>query len=689
MNSANHRTKPVVFRVQNIPTCIRKHELEIIIAKFFMGTEKDIKIRLDMSPSCQGDDTQTALLEFSPRYPTFLDEVVNGKKGAVTKEVDDDTDISIDKNFYGLTQLYETTLGEKIQADIVAVSGLDGHAYGSWKARDNRKMWLRHFLGQHFRNCRTMIYGYNSKLQSRSIQQISDYNREFLGELQKARRTEDELQRPLIFIAHGFGGVIVPQTLVRALERDHDLFARSMFEKTHAVMFFGTPHRGMLMSDILDMLEPDSREKNQLIRSIDQNSDYLGRELERFINCDKRPKVVSFYEQQQTRRLVKNEDGTYSRSGDFVIALEKNATLLHLPDREEEKHPVDADHSNIVKFDNMSDRTYQHVRIYLEGYLKELEIGICSGSEEREIPGKSLVTVRQQALGVRPSPQSSRSSSPEIHLFSETPVVIPQSPGIRNGGQQRGPTTDELTSYKVPPVTQVQGRRRDDQSSVKLSPHSCPSTPKTRSIAESSGYSSSFEKQTDNTVPPQPLAISGGGQGGGSRPPHESITVDCSSATRDSRRHKHSTVRSWFRPKARDIAEPSVGPPKPLPINNGDIVVTHNSGVEKKPPSNKLEEQQQYKELLKIYKSTLDQCRTEYGRKDVRTIDAAEAVARVMVNLEWVKEGLDWHRDILEARKEVLGNRHPDTLQTVEEIACLLDLMGMNQEAERWRQEAR
>jgi hypothetical protein len=75
---------------------------------------------------------------------------------------------------------------------IVAVTGIAGHAYGSWKAAgDSPKMWLRNFLAEDFPNCRTMIYGYNSWLESPGIHQIIDYRRSFLAELVMARATPE------------------------------------------------------------------------------------------------------------------------------------------------------------------------------------------------------------------------------------------------------------------------------------------------------------------------------------------------------------------------------------------------------------------------------------------------------------------------------------------------------------------
>lgn len=52
-------------------------------------------------------------------------------------------------------------------------------------------MWLRDFLSKDLPCCRTMIYGYNSKLSSHGIDTIMDYGRELIEEFKKIRNTED------------------------------------------------------------------------------------------------------------------------------------------------------------------------------------------------------------------------------------------------------------------------------------------------------------------------------------------------------------------------------------------------------------------------------------------------------------------------------------------------------------------
>jgi hypothetical protein len=79
---------------------------------------------------------------------------------------------------------------------IIAITGLDGHAYGSWRGKGNLgRMWLRDFLSKDLPHCRTMIYGYNSKLASHGVDTIMDYSRGLMEELKKVRGTEKVSRR--------------------------------------------------------------------------------------------------------------------------------------------------------------------------------------------------------------------------------------------------------------------------------------------------------------------------------------------------------------------------------------------------------------------------------------------------------------------------------------------------------------
>jgi hypothetical protein len=90
---------------------------------------------------------------------------------------------------------------------IVAVTGLAGHAFGSWRNRSTRTMWLKDFLPRDVNKVRIMTYGYDSLIHSGNI----DYRRNFIEQLTNSRseakvtfyRDPFEALKPIIFCAAG------------------------------------------------------------------------------------------------------------------------------------------------------------------------------------------------------------------------------------------------------------------------------------------------------------------------------------------------------------------------------------------------------------------------------------------------------------------------------------------------------
>jgi len=96
---------------------------------------------------------------------------------------------------------------------IVAVHGLnptdkENHAEKTWTA-DNKKLWLRDFLPESLPNARILLFGYNSNVAIKSSTAgVLEQAVNLLNRL-KSRRKDVPLQRPIIFIAHSLGGLVV------------------------------------------------------------------------------------------------------------------------------------------------------------------------------------------------------------------------------------------------------------------------------------------------------------------------------------------------------------------------------------------------------------------------------------------------------------------------------------------------
>ena len=101
-----------------------------------------------------------------------------------------------------------------INVDIVAVHGLQGHYQKTWTDQ-NRKLWLQDFLPLALPAARIMSFGYNSAvIATKSIAGIDEFARQLLEGLEQKRKGGAEA-KPIVFICHSLGGVVVKKvTLV-------------------------------------------------------------------------------------------------------------------------------------------------------------------------------------------------------------------------------------------------------------------------------------------------------------------------------------------------------------------------------------------------------------------------------------------------------------------------------------------
>lgn len=107
-----------------------------------------------------------------------------------------------------------------IQTSIIAVPGLnprsksdEQHAWDTWRkpAGDNGQLWLRDDLPKkHTTQARIFLWVYNSTVvYGRDRGQFIDKANDLLEALRIERREDPD--RPLIFLAHSLGGILVQQ----------------------------------------------------------------------------------------------------------------------------------------------------------------------------------------------------------------------------------------------------------------------------------------------------------------------------------------------------------------------------------------------------------------------------------------------------------------------------------------------
>ncbi|KAI4924481.1 hypothetical protein J4E85_007596 [Alternaria conjuncta] len=189
-------------------------------------------------------------------------------------------------SIYGLTEL---TQGDAVREfDIVFVHGLQGHPESTWTFSEGTSnqtpakppskgsffrrsvkatatepaadlpgappppgtFWPRDFLLEDFPKARIFTYGYDSSVSHffagpANSDNILDRGRDLLERLVTQR--EKVRGRPIIFVAHSLGGLVVKSALrLSALAEDGAKDHEDILASTVGILFFGTPHRGSL-----------------------------------------------------------------------------------------------------------------------------------------------------------------------------------------------------------------------------------------------------------------------------------------------------------------------------------------------------------------------------------------------------------------------------------------------------------
>ncbi|KAH0556587.1 hypothetical protein GP486_005564 [Trichoglossum hirsutum] len=220
-----------------------------------------------------------------------------------------------------------------------------------------------------------MTFGYNADAAfGNSAADILDHVKDLLSSLIDKREGADEIRRPIVFISHSLGGIVVKQVSCDPLEfvgRSRDAMQalvwadgepryRTINEHTTGIFFFGTPHRGsekaaygrVLVNVATSVMR---RPTSRLISVLQMNSDQLARLTLQFGSQSPRYQVVSFYECKPMKIFSS-------------LVVEKHSALLGLDG--EDQIPVDADHRAMCRFESRNDEVYEKLFKRIRRMLK-------------------------------------------------------------------------------------------------------------------------------------------------------------------------------------------------------------------------------------------------------------------------------------------------------------------------------
>ncbi|KAL8912866.1 MAG: hypothetical protein Q9171_002244 [Xanthocarpia ochracea] len=277
-------------------------------------------------------------------------------------------------NRFGLTEVFSPTPA-KPEVDVVFVHGLNGHPHNTWTSENARVFWpsqiLPGFLEEE--KARVLVYGYDADVTTftdgASRDKIHNHAEHMIAELVANRRIRKASERPIIWVAHSLGGLVVKRALIysaeiRGMKTEH---LRSIFVSTYGILFLGTPHHGSdvaqwgnrlewICSVMLPKKVMDSQ--SQLIDALKTNNETLQNIDRQFIQILSRFHIYFFHEGKPT-----DLKGTLK----FIV----DETSASPTVQDVERAVIQADHSHMCKFDNESAPGFDLVAEGIQRYAGE------------------------------------------------------------------------------------------------------------------------------------------------------------------------------------------------------------------------------------------------------------------------------------------------------------------------------
>ncbi|KAG8361811.1 hypothetical protein FVEN_g134 [Fusarium venenatum] len=437
------RNKPICYRIENLKI---EHRTPEQVKNLFHSDDKPhITVRL-LAPSDTGfnDTDYTAIVDFHVQGEPRLDY-----HGYV-----------LDKTFEGFTTLNEPK--QPVAADIIAVTGLAGHAIGSWMNARGESFLLDYLPADLDGRARILTYGYESKLQgSRNISSLLDYSGTFMRRLMNLRKQQRLENRQIIFIGHSLGGLIIKQALS---DSGPDVVRRL---SVRAIIFFGTPHLGLNDNSLETLVR--GQPNQHLINDLHPHSSTIASMRNRFDKVSRATKIYAFYETVHTPK-VKDVNGQWSRvADDDALWVTKESACLHASDLSEAVQ-VNADHSQMVKLNRGQSGPYMDLLFFIQASLQSApEVWTGQDSSDRFVGGYYDIGNHLQ------HPSSGTTQYPS------GPVIDPMMPYLQSRASSIGPESGYHSQFEARgPRTHVPKPWQNQSPSPVTSPlHTTPPTTQT------------------------------------------------------------------------------------------------------------------------------------------------------------------------------------------------------------------
>lgn len=372
-------TASLEYRARGIPVALDANKVRDVISQC-LDLPPGATLRVDsLALDPYSRETRVATISFS-RNPDRLvpTNEVNEWNFECSNESGEVFQITLDTHFLGFTPLGPIS-ENSCSIDIIAVTGLGGHAFGSFKKPNGRYMWLRDSLAKDFPNARILVFGYESRLEDPdSFQNLRDLGLNFRSAIATIRHYTlyqnmslypfFNPKRPMILIGHSLGGIVIKQALIEM--ETGDASAKANLISICGILFFGVPSQGMEISSLVPIVGDHSN--RALLESLGKGSVFLQMQKERFeklFDTERFP-VIYFYETKKSPTAV-HVGGKWRMAGPPEVLVDKDSATDGREDdpgegdpdlsRRRPFEPIHRTHSELVKY-REHDEYYQRVK---------------------------------------------------------------------------------------------------------------------------------------------------------------------------------------------------------------------------------------------------------------------------------------------------------------------------------------
>ncbi|GAB1310906.1 Inversin [Madurella fahalii] len=280
-------------------------------------------------------------------------------------------------------------------------------------------------------NSRIFTYGYDTNVRhwfggAVSRKSVYDHAWDFLCSLEALRRDPKERRRPVLFIAHSLGGIVVKEALRRSRgcgqTKPH---LHAIFEATIGALFFGTPHggadpRGFLHHVLSVSVQALGVQVNkQIVDTLMPDAERLPELKNEFsVMCHERKwQVYSFQEEYGVRALFQRK------------VVDDQSSCLNEPTIETKQH-ISSNHMDMCRFSGLPDPEYSKVAAAMAFILGKIN--------------NSTHTVSPELSPPHIQPQDERCITYDERIARQPSIPRAQSPGT--------PSLQETRSWRDKPA---------------------------------------------------------------------------------------------------------------------------------------------------------------------------------------------------------------------------------------------